>query len=202
MEGRLKALTLLEHLVKNGTERCVDDGKSKSFPRADPLSNLISLDSLTKNKKKDDKTNEPFAYNNAAKQCIQIAAQRNKGLETSKIAADMAFSGADGIHKQPTIVSKTHRMNSGAQSGKPVMNLGGANSMIDIIGVLNQNYVPINTGLGGMNQGIAHQQSSNRIGFQTNMSMGNATSMGRNDGWNGTMRRYDGWNGPNGRNYE
>lgn len=107
-----------------------DDGKSSKKVSSDPLANLISLDSLSKNKKKhEDKTNEPIAFNEAAKQYIQKGAPV-KPVTMSKEAANMAFSGVDGLPKHntaPMMHMNGMNYNSG-QKPSVMMSSGGLNS--------------------------------------------------------------------------
>lgn len=73
-----------------------DADKEKSSGNGDPLSNLISLDGLSKNKKQDDKVNQSIAFNGAAK------AQMANGLGVnSGVSQSIAFEGVDGLTKAP-----------------------------------------------------------------------------------------------------
>jgi epsin len=105
-----------------------DDGTSgkNSTKSADPLANLISLDSLTKNTKKQDVTNQPIAFNDAAKQFIEKGPSA-KPVTMSKEAADMAFSGVDGLpkhHAAPMI----HMNNISTGHNPSVMMSGGGSN--------------------------------------------------------------------------
>lgn len=89
---------------------------SPKLGSADPISKLINLDSLSLNKKKEDKAHAPILYNVAAQQSFmtqQYAPKTDTGNE-------MAFSGLDGIQKPMNFSIKS---NSGGHrnAGQPIM---------------------------------------------------------------------------------
>jgi epsin len=129
VSGGLKAI---DHSNEDDEFGDFDDGTSgKNINKSsDPLANLISLDSLTKNTKKQDKTNEPIAFNDAAKQFIEKGPSV-KPVTMSKEAANMAFSGVDGLpkhHAAPMMQMNT--MNAG---NKPSVMMSGAGSNANAI---------------------------------------------------------------------
>lgn len=81
----------------------------------DPVSKLINLDSLSINRKKEDKTDAPIIYNAAAQHSFMTQKQAPK----SNIGNEFAFSGLDGIQKpiNLNINSTVHR-----SAGQPAMN--------------------------------------------------------------------------------
>lgn len=172
-----------------------NDGSSGKSA-ADPLSNLISLDSLTMNKKNVDKTKEPVLFNDAAKAYVVSGAQ-HKPVGTTKAAADMAFSGVDGLHKQTSFSGNMNPMNSmggNFQSGQSVMNRGGNNNMMN--GMQQQ-------AMGGMNNnmGMMGGMSNNMGGMsqQRNMygmsqTQGNNMDNGMNNNMNGRNNNSGGMN--------
>jgi len=81
----------------------------------DPISKLINLDSLSINKKKEDKANAPIIYNAAAQQSFMTQQQAPK----SNTGNEFAFSGLDGIQKPINLNIQSaagHR-----SAGQPVM---------------------------------------------------------------------------------
>jgi hypothetical protein len=161
-----------------------DDRKSKKTASNDPLSNLISLDGLAKNKKKEDKTTEPIAFNDAAKSYIQSANQNSHPSGTSKVSADIAFSGVDGLHKTHNIMSNhTSRKSSDFQTAKPVMNDGGGVSAISTLGVTN--VAMSNRSMGGMSQ--QHAGMMGGMGHSQQVGMMNSGMMSQPSGMMGGM---------------
>lgn len=175
-----------------------NDGKSGKS--ADPLSNLISLDGLTKNKKVEDRIEEPIVFNDAAKAYVQSGAQQcSKPLGLSKAAADMAFSGVDGLHKQTSFNSTTN-MNAGninLQNGQHPMN-GGYNSQMNMMNGMGSQMGNMQQGMSGMNQmGMMGGMSNpgNTIGgMNMNNGMGNQMgSMSQQGNMMGAMKQGQ-WN--------
>jgi epsin len=120
---------VLQHAHEDDEFGDFDDGTSgkNSTKSADPLANLISLDSLTKNTKRKDETNEPIAFNDAAKEFIEKGPSV-KPVTMSKEAVSMAFSGVDGLPKHHTgPMMHTSSINT---SHKPsvMMSGGGSNA--------------------------------------------------------------------------
>lgn len=185
-----------------------DDGKSKTS--SDPLSNLISLDGLTKNKKNEDKTNEPIAFNAAAKAYIQSSVDHTKPLGTSKIAADLAFSGVDGLHKQTSFTSMNSQMGGTLRPGQSVMNSGGGSNS-SMIGAMSgqmgnmqqqQNRMGMGNMMSGMNNNNNRQQGNMMGGMGMNMGMQGNNMMGggmnnntMNNGMMGGMNQQGGMMG-------
>ena len=155
-----------------------DDGKTGAVKSADPLSNLISLDGLTKNKKNEDKTKEPIAFNDVAKAYIQSGAQNNSTpVGLSKEAVSMAFSGVDGIHKQPAMMPNMPPPSMPA--GQSVMGGNGMNSsMISNLGQMgNMNNMGNNMGNNNMMQ-MQMQQAMMMQMMQNNMMQNQGGMMG------------------------
>ncbi len=161
-----------------------DDGKSNKGG-GDPLSNLISLDGLTKNSSKNvDKTNEPVLFNNAAKAYMQSGAhQRSKPVTMSKAAADMAFSGVDGLHKQTSFsanvnMNPMNSMGSNIPSGQSSMNSVG-NSNISMMNGMGSQMASMQQQSRGVNMSGFHQQGNMMVMNQgMNMNNGMSSNMG------------------------
>jgi len=179
-----------------------DDGNArKSSARADPLSNLISLDGLAKNQKKEDKIKEPIVFNDAAKAYIQSGAQHSRPLGTSKMAADMAFSGVDGLHKQ-TSFNNVNRMGHNLQQSQSVMGGGGTHPMMNSMGsqmgqmqgmmggIQQQNMGMMNNGMGMGNNMNGGQQMQQGMGGMNNNMMNSGMGM-RNNMNNGQQMQQD-----------
>jgi len=156
---------------------------SKSNQSSDPLSNLISLDGLTKNKNNtEDKTLAPVVFNQAAKDYVN-----NKDLiqnaGTSKMAADIAFSGVDGLNKMSNSFGAMNMMGSNNQMGmvRPAMN--SMNSGNNVMAMNNMMGSSQQQGMMNMNQmGMGNTNQMN--GFM-NVGMNNGNSM--NSGIGGGM---------------
>eukprot|EP00979_Chaetoceros_neogracilis_P002747 scaffold451_cov198-Chaetoceros_neogracile.AAC.4 len=184
-----------------------DDGNErKNSAPSDPLSNLISLDGLTKNQKKVDMIKQPIVFNEAAKAYIQSGAQHSKPLGTTKAAADMAFSGVDGLHKQ-TSFSNANMMGHNLQQNQSVMGGSGTHQMMNSMGsqmgqmhgmnsgMQQQNMGMMNSGMGNnmnngqqMQQGMGGMNNNNNMmnsgmGMRNNMNNGQQMQqgMGRNN---------------------
>jgi len=149
-----------------------DDGVAgKRNKSSDPLSNLISLDGLTKNDKKVDKTHEPIAFNDAAKAYIQSGAQHAKPVGMSKAAADFAFSGVDGLHNQSSF-HNVNTMGSNLQQGQSAMGSGGGNPMMNNMG----------SQMGQMQHGMMGGGMQQYNMGMTNSGMGMGTNMNNGQG--------------------
>jgi len=91
--------------------------------KADPVSKLISLDSLTANKKNEkSKASEPIPAPSPAPMMgvhpFQIPSQSQQTKANITSNPDMAFSGIDGLHKAPKNImapASTKKTNSGQQ---------------------------------------------------------------------------------------
>lgn len=134
------------------------DGNANKNKSSDPLKNLISLDGLTKNAKKENRESEPIIFNQAAKNYVENKDQLHVGA--SKMSVDMAFSGVDGLHKMHNH-SQTMMMQSNNHQGKTsVMNSSNNNMMM-------------NSGMNsGMNMGM-NGMYSNQSGMNMGMMQGN-----------------------------
>lgn len=160
-----------------------DDGKSGQNTQSDPLGGLISLDGLMKNQKNEDKTKEPIIFNDAAKAYVNNGVQHSKPLGLSKAAADMAFSGVDGLHKQ-TSFNANNSMNSmgnNMQFRQPAMamnngmNMMGGNNMNPQMGMQQQ-------GMGGMNNMGMMGGMSNNMHMMGGHGMNSMSGMSNNMG--------------------
>jgi len=176
-----------------------DDGKSKKSASKDPLSNLISLDGLAKNKKKEDKTNEPIAFNDAAKTYIQNSAENSHSSGMSKVSTDIAFAGVDGLHKKHTIMSNdTSTMSGNFHAGKPVMNNGGT-SVISNLDGFRSNSTNMASGMSVTNMTMMNRpmggMSQQHVGMMGGMGQSNQGGM-----MNGIMSQPTGIMGDMGNN--
>merc|ERR1719296_500193 len=129
----------------------------------DPISKLINLDSLSINKKKEDKAQEPIIYNAAAQQSYMTQKQAPKDA----ISNEFAFSGLDGIQK-PVNFSIQSSVGHRA-AGQPAMS-----SMAPSPGM----------GMQGMSQGMMGMQGQSGMGMQ---SMGGMPQQGMMGGMQGGM---------------
>ena len=91
--------------------------KKEVVKSSDPLGKLISLDSLTKNTKKEDKLNEPVVATPAALNFVNQQQQIQHVNQTSNAAA--SFQGIDGLNKPMNFEPK--KVASTRQAGKPIM---------------------------------------------------------------------------------
>ena len=102
-------------------QRTVSSSSSSSSIAVDPLNKLISLDSLSSYKKKEDKLNDPIIFNHQAAQYVKekqssTTSTFNASTTQSKTSP---FLGVDGLQKPINIMphdSANHRL-----SGMPVM---------------------------------------------------------------------------------
>lgn len=186
----------------------------------DPINKLISLDSLTLNKPKEDKTKQPIIYNQAA-----ATAYQTKSSMGSTVNPALSFSGIDGLNKQVDISVKTPVSNR--QPGQPIMapanNIGMQGSMgmgmgmnvqqQGMAGGAMQGNMGMRMGMNTQQQGMmgnnmmggqmGASQMNNMMGNQMNMS-GNNTMMGNMGAMNGqpmsgnNMMGNMGGNGMNG----
>jgi len=129
---------------------------SNSSNNGDPLSRLISLDSLTKNANKPKSTlNEPIVANPAAAQYVH---NQQQGVQT-KVGNNpsMSFQGIDGL-------GGTTGMSIGSSGGMP----GGMNTMGG-----ENNYTPASSsGGGGMVMGAPKAGGANAIDAMSPENMG------------------------------
>lgn len=113
--------------------------KTKTSSSSDPLSKLISLDSLTKNSKKEDKLNQPIVVNSAAAQFLQeqeIYKSQSGGSKKS-MSADMSFAGIDGLNKMSSFQGQGNIMAPAMmRPANPSVMSSGGGSNADVIGML------------------------------------------------------------------
>ena len=174
-----------------------EDAEKKS---TDPLSNLISLDGLSKNKKNVDRSNEPVVFNSAAQKYVNNQ-QSGKGPGSTKIAAELAFSGVDGLNKTPETLSSQNSSNR--LSGKPIMSSSVSmnnNSSMNIgmmgpsgggMGMMGGSSTSMNSMGGGMMSGTQHFQQGAMNGMGGSMN-----NMG-GQGMNGMTMNGQGMGGMN-----
>lgn len=143
--------------------------------KIDPLSNLISLDGLKKNSKKEDKTSEPILFNQAAKDYADN--QNQIKAESLKVSADFAFSGVDGLNK----VSTTSQPQMSRAGNQPIMmNIGGNNEMnsMNSMGMYN-----MSNSMNSMGTMMNSNNDMNAFG-NNSVQMNSMSMMGGNSGMN------------------
>ena len=156
-----------------------DGNTATAQSKNDPLSNLISLDGLTKNSKKEDKSSESILFNKAAKDYASNHNQIKAG--SSKMSADFAFHGVDGLNKV-SMASKPQISRAGNQ---PVMmNSGGNNGMMNSMNTMNS--MGMNNMSNSMSSmGTMMNSNDNMKAFGGNsMQMNSMGMMGGNNGMN------------------
>ena len=99
---------------------------------SDPLSKLISLDSLTKNPKKEDKINEPIVATPAAANFVNQQQQIQQVHQSTNAAA--SFQGIDGLNKSSNLESK--KPVSTRKAGQPVMGASDGSGKTELIGMM------------------------------------------------------------------
>lgn len=188
-----------------------DDGNPGKAQNGNPLGSLISLDSLTRNKKEvEDMTLKPIVFNEAAKKYLmknETVVGNTGGV--SKVAAEIAFAGVDGIQKQSSLIIPNNSRN--LRNGQPIMNsgpsvneslcmiknrigrTGGIGMMSNSMGMNGQmgQQNLMNNGMGGMNN---YMMNNTMDGLNTHMGgqpgmMGGTGGMDNNMG-SGTMGEW------------
>jgi len=155
-----------------------DANKAKSTGTVNPMSKLISLDGLSKNKKVEDKLSAPVLFNEAAK----VSVDNNPTGVNSAISSEIAFAGVDGLNKMPTSLASNSAGNNRSM-GQPIMNVQGNNGMMGMGGTPQQGQM-------GMNNGM---NSNNMMAGNNNMmGMGNMTQQGMGMNMNTNMGQQGG----------
>jgi len=123
------------------------DSSSSTLTGVDPINKLISLDSLTSYKKKEDKLKAPIIYNDMAAQFVKEKQSSNSTLTASTTQSKTSpFLGVDGLQKPLNIMShdSTSYTNHPRVSGTPIMSStsltsGGNATMISMMAQPNIN---------------------------------------------------------------
>lgn len=151
-----------------------DADKKTSTGGGDPLSNLISLDGLSKNKSKEDKLNQPISFNNAT----QSQANMSNGTGMNSAASQsLAFDGVDGLNK----VSPTNVSSQPSSTNRPVMGSGGTN--LDMFAGNQGNSMGMTN---NMQQGMGNMMNNMNGGGMGMMNGNNGSAMGMMNGNNGS----------------
>jgi hypothetical protein len=148
----------------------------------DPLSKLISLDSLTKNpqKKPVNMVNQPVVANAAASQYVQNQAQIHAQVHQQSVNA--SFSGIDGIHSSGGMGMMNPSF--GMPQNPSVMGSGGdAISSVFDPSVMKQQAQANQAG----NQQMMGGNAFGMMGMNNNMGMGSSMGMNSMQPGNGGM---------------
>lgn len=172
---------------------------------ADPMSKLIQLDSLTSNKKKEDKTREPIIYNDAA--ATSFATQSSMG---SSANAPASFAGIDGLNKTIDISVKSSPSNlqpgqpimastgtglSATQTGGTMPGMGmnqmptGMMATQNMMGGMQPNMVMMNNQMGGMAPNMMGGMQPNMMMMNNQMGMMMNGMGGQSNGLDGTKSK-------------
>lgn len=139
----------------------------KLVTSSDPMSRLISLDSLSKNETHKSKLNDPIVASPAAAQYIQNQQQMQQQGVSTKVGdnPEMSFRGIDGLTSQSNFAST--QPTSNLKPGQSVMgsssNAGGA----DAIAMLS----PGNMGMGNSNSNAGMMQGQQNMTPQQQQMM-------------------------------
>lgn len=161
------------HQVGNNDDDFGDfaDADKEKSTNSDPLSNLISLDGLSKNKKQDGKMGQPIAFNDAAKAQMSTATGLNIN---SSVSQNIAFEGVDGFTKAPMMNSPP-----GTSKSTDVPIMGDRSSTnLDVFANDLQSQVPM---AGNIAQGMGNMMNMNGNGSNMMNGMnGNGNNMMNN----------------------
>jgi len=126
-----------------------------TLPSSDPMAKLVSLDGLSKNKKKENALEQPIVFNELAAAQIQQKASSEEDPRAKSLTAELSFRGIDGLSgaATPAALASKNVPKTSKPQGVPVMQTQSNNEKAQLIAMMGE--VP-STSTPGM---LAQQQS-------------------------------------------
>jgi hypothetical protein len=109
-----------------------------AIPSSDPMAKLISLDSLSKNKKKENPLEKPILFNDIAAAQIEQKPHAEENARAKSLTAELSFRGIDGLSGSASpaaLASKSVHKNKAP--GAPIMQTS-ENEKAQLIGMMGE----------------------------------------------------------------
>jgi epsin len=141
-----------------------------AIPSSDPIAKLISLDSLSKNKKKENPLEKPILFNELAAAQIEQKPHDEENVRSKSLTAELSFRGIDGLSGSASpaaLASKSVHKNKAP--GVPIMQTS-ENEKAQLIGMMGE--IPAASVVGVQQQQVVNPTGSFQpMGLQPVMPM-------------------------------